>query len=141
MNTKTPAAWDHEPIPYIETGRTEPVTRERSLVWSVGATIVAMIIGMVVGVAWTTAAPAEPQPLPASCVTALHAARLISADSRYDWDEAQAWINAGAMGQYADQRADAEAIVRKTDAQVSAREDRLEAAQATFTTALKGCTA
>lgn len=145
-DTKSAAAHHPGPTPIWPHGQpqapqAQPVPRQRSLVWSVGATIVAMIIGLVVGVAWSTAAPPAPKPIAPACQEALDAARLISANARYDWVEAQTWINVGAMGQYADQRADAEAIARKTDATISAREDVLEVAQAKFTTALKGCTA
>lgn len=144
-DTKSAAAHHPNPTPIWPHGRPqEPTPRRASLVWNIGATIVAMIIGMVIGVAWTTAGPAgkpTPQPLSPICRMALDSAATISGHARYDWDEAQTWINVGAMSQYADQRAAADAMLRKTDAEISAREDLLERAQTEFTTALKGCTA
>jgi hypothetical protein len=142
-DTKSAAA--HHPWPHgVETPVETTAHPDRHQVWRLLATIVGAILGFVVGVAWTTAAPSAtptPQPLAPACADALDHARTISAHARYDWVEAQTWVNVGAMGQYADQRADAEAIARKTDATISAREDLLERAQTQFVTALKGCNA
>lgn len=97
-------------------------------------------VALLGGYALGTLNTPEPKPVvPAACVEAMDAAQFISQHSRQSWPEAQGLVNAGRLGADPKTRAEAQAILGTLEAQISAREDVLEPAQARLTTALKGC--
>lgn len=75
----------------------------------------------------------------ASCAQAITAANEISTLSRYNWAEAEQYVNAGWTAR--EDHEAGQAIVNNLEAVVHAREVRLEALQATYNTHRKDCTA
>lgn len=146
MHTKTRATWHPSaqppyPLPpyAAETGRAPRAPRRSRVPSIVGAAAAIALMG---GALLAVIASADSREMrDAQCTAALAAAQTISANSRYNWEQAITLTQVGAMSQYADQRDDAERMLRKTEDAIHAREVLLEAAQARFNTALKGCNA